>query len=70
MGNCEVVLDELPFGFYMEIEGSIEDILATEKLLGIEHLETESRGYPRLTTKFGTMKGTVMESRFEKTQTA
>ena len=70
LGNTEVVLDELPFGFYMEIEGSIEDILATEKLLGIEHLETESRGYPRLTTKSGRLVGNVFEARFEKTQSA
>ena len=69
LGNTEVVLDELPFGYYMEIEGSIEDILAAEKLLGIEHLENEPRGYPRLTAKFGKQIGTVMEARFEKTQT-
>lgn len=68
LGNTEVVLDELPFGYYMEIEGAIEDILAVEKLLSIEHLENESRGYPRLTAKFGTQIGTVMEARFEKTQ--
>lgn len=68
VGNTEVVLDELPFGYYMEIEGAIEDIIATEKLLGIDHLENESRGYPRLTTKFGKQIGTVMEARFEKTR--
>lgn len=69
LGNTEVVLDELPFGFYMEIEGSIEDIIAAEKLLGIEHLEIEPRGYPRLTTKFGKQVGNIIEARFEKTQT-
>ena len=70
VGNVEVVLDELPFGYYMEIEGTIEDILAVEKLLGAETLETEPRGYPRLTAKFGKMNGTVMEARFEKSQIA
>lgn len=65
-GDVEVVLDELPFGYYMEIEGSIENILAAEKLLGIEDLETESRGYPRLTAKFGTLVEGVYEARFAK----
>jgi len=67
LGNVEVVLDELPFGYYMEIEGAIEDILASEKLLGIEDLETETRGYPRLTLKFGKQVNGVVESRFDKT---
>jgi len=70
LGNVEVVLDELPFGYYMEIEGPIEDIIAAEKLLEIEDLETEARGYPRLTTKFGVQNGTFIESRFEKTKKA
>ena len=48
------------------IEGSIEDILAVEKLLGIEHLENEARGYPRLTAKYGKQIGNVMEARFDK----
>lgn len=66
MDNVEVVLDELPFGYYMEIEGSMEDILAAEKLLGAENLEPESRGYPRLTLKYGKRQGDVVESRFAK----
>jgi adenylate cyclase class 2 len=70
LGNVEVVLDELPFGLYMEIEGPIEDIIEAEKLLGIEDLEPEARGYPRLTAKFGNQVGTVWESRFEKTRSA
>lgn len=70
LGNVEVVLDELPFGYYMEIEGTIEDINAVEKLLGAETLEIEPRGYPRLTSKFGKTNGTVVEARFEKSQPA
>lgn len=70
LGNTEVVLDELPFGYYMEIEGPIEDILEAEKLLEIEDLETEARGYPRLTLKYGTQKGSFTESRFDKTKKA
>ena len=67
LGNVEVVLDELPFGYFMEIEGGIDDILAAEKLLDIEHLETEARGYPRLTLKYGKQVDGVVESRFDKT---
>lgn len=66
LGNVEVVLDELPFGYYMEIEGPMEDITAAEKLLGTQDLFTESRGYPRLTLKYGKLVGEVTESRFAK----
>ncbi|HEX9959828.1 MAG TPA: class IV adenylate cyclase [Pyrinomonadaceae bacterium] len=63
--KVEVVMDVLPFGLYMEIEGSIEDIEEAEKLLGIEDLEPEPRGYPRLTAKLGKQKGNVFEARFD-----
>lgn len=66
LGKVEVVLDELPFGYYMEIEGEVKDILKAEKLLGAADLTSEARGYPRLTLKFGTEKDGVIESRFEK----
>lgn len=68
--NVEVVLDELPFGYYMEIEGEMDDILAVEKLLGAKDLEVEPRGYPRLTLKYGTAVGEIMESRFAKKTSA
>jgi len=67
LGGVEVVLDELPFGYYMEIEGDKEDILKVEKLLGADGLQPEPRGYPRLTQKFGKEnKNGVSEARFEK----
>ncbi|MGI8813560.1 MAG: class IV adenylate cyclase [Pyrinomonadaceae bacterium] len=65
--NVEVMIDELPFGLYMEIEGTAENISKSEKLLGIQDLETETRGYPRLTAKYGKINGDVAESRFERT---
>lgn len=68
--KCEVVLDELPFGQYMEIEGEPEEILKVEKLLGAEELEVETRGYSRLTTKLGKQINSVYESRFERSKTA
>jgi adenylate cyclase class 2 len=64
--NVEVVLDELPFGYFMEIEGSRKDIRAVEKLLGADKFPTEARGYPRLTLKYGKAKNGVMECRFAK----
>lgn len=70
LDNVEVVLDELPFGYYMEIEGAIEDILEAEKTLAIEHLVNETRGYPRLTTKYGKLIDGVHEARFAKETTA
>jgi adenylate cyclase class 2 len=64
--NVEVVLDELPFGFFMEIEGEIENIERAEKLLGVKDLQPETRGYPRLTAKYGSEIDGVFEARFEK----
>src|SRR5215208_6867140 len=48
LGEVEVVLDELPFGLYMEIEGTGEAIEKAERQLGLKDLEYEPRGYPRL----------------------
>jgi len=64
--NVEVVLDELPFGYFMEIEGSMKDIIIVEKQLGANKFEVEPRGYPRLTLKYGKDRNGVMESRFAK----
>src|SRR5688572_30186671 len=36
LGDVEVVLDELPFGLYMEIEGTIDAIDKAETLLGLK----------------------------------
>lgn len=67
--GVEVMIDELPFGLYMEIEGTIDQIAKSEKQLGIEDLEPETRGYPRLTAKYGKLNGDVTEARFERTVT-
>jgi adenylate cyclase class 2 len=67
LGDVEVVLDELPFGLYMEIEGTIEAIEKAEKKLGLKEVEHEPRGYPRLTIKYGKMNGDVAEAKFERT---
>jgi len=62
--SVEIVLDELPFGNYMEIEGSITAIAEAEIMLGIEHFEPEHETYPRLTMRLGTKKDGVIEARF------
>jgi len=66
LGEVEVVLDELPFGLYMEIEGTIEAIEGAEKLLGLKEAEREPRGYPRLTVKYGKDVDGVAEAKFER----
>jgi adenylate cyclase, class 2 len=63
--SVEVVLDELPFGLFMEIEGTITAIKEAEMFLGIEDLETEHETYPRLTLRLGKRNGDVVEARFD-----
>jgi adenylate cyclase class 2 len=60
----EVVLDELPFGQYMEIEGAISGIAEAEMILEIEDFETENETYPSLTKKFGVQNKNLIEARF------
>lgn len=64
--STEVVLDELLFGSFMEIEGAITAIKEAEMLLGIEDFETEHETYPRLTARLGSQNGNVIEARFVK----
>lgn len=66
LDDVEVVMDELPFGLYMEIEGTPESIGAAERKLGLQELEHEPRGYPRLTIKKGEMIDGVAIARFER----
>jgi adenylate cyclase class 2 len=70
LNDVEIVLDELPFGLYMEIEGTHKGIARAERRLGIKRLKPEIRGYPRLTLKYGKMRGSVMEARFKRARAA
>jgi adenylate cyclase class 2 len=65
LDGAEIVLDKLPFGLYMEIEGSVETIKKMEKLLEIENLPAEHETYPQLTAKLGTQNGQTIEARFD-----
>lgn len=64
--NTEVVLDELPFGLYMEIEGKLMDIALVEMILGAEDFVVEPKTYLHLTKKFGEKREQMFESRFPK----
>lgn len=63
--DAEVVIDLLPFGMFMEIEGTVTAIRKAEIILGLEDLEAEHETYPRLTVQFGKNAGGVAEARFE-----
>lgn len=63
--QVEIVLDTLPFGEFMEIEGSLTAIAEAEMFLGAEEFEIVAETYPNLTLRFGTKNGDVYESRFD-----
>jgi len=66
LGKAEIVIDELPFGLFMEIEGPEQDIRDIESKLAIKRLRAEPATYPQLTLKHGTDYDGVIESRFPK----
>jgi adenylate cyclase class 2 len=65
LGKAEILIDELPFGLFMEIEGSETDIRAIERKLGIKGLRAERATYPQLALKHGIKYGNVIEARFD-----
>jgi adenylate cyclase class 2 len=64
LGRAEIVIDELPFGLFMEIEATEKEIARVEALLGIEDLPAVMETYPLLTAKLGKKRGSVIEARF------
>lgn len=64
VAGAEVVLDELPFGLFMEIEGTEDEIVEAERLLGLEDAEAEHAPYPELTARHGKESDGVVEARF------
>jgi adenylate cyclase, class 2 len=63
--EVEVVLDELPFGLFVEVEGDIMAIKEAEMILGMEDLEVEHDTYPRLTARLGKQVEGIIEARFQ-----
>jgi adenylate cyclase class 2 len=66
LGKAEIVIDELPFGLFMEIEGPEQHIRDIESKLAIKRLRAEPATYPQLTAKKGRDRDGVIESRFPK----
>ncbi len=62
--NTEVVIDELSFGLFMEIEGDERAIEAAERELGIDGFPAEHSTYPQLAEKHGRRVGEMIEARF------
>jgi predicted adenylyl cyclase CyaB len=65
VGKAKLVIDELPFGLFMEIEASERDIKRVEKLIDGGKLPAVNETYPSLTANFGkkNRKG-IIEARF------
>jgi adenylate cyclase class 2 len=53
VGKATLVIDELPFGLFMEIEASERDIRRVEKLIDGAKLTAVTETYPSLTAKLG-----------------
>jgi len=65
LAGTEVVIDELPFGLFVEIEGEEADILHAERLVGLEGDEGVHEPYPALTLRHGVERDGVVEARFQ-----
>lgn len=66
IAEAEIVLDELPFGLFMEIEGKESEIEAIEEKLALKDLQPENSTYPQLTLEYGTESGNVIQARFSR----
>lgn len=64
LGKTEIVIDELPFGLFMEIEGDEQGIRDVESKLAIKRLRPEMATYPQLARKHGRDCDGVVEARF------
>jgi adenylate cyclase, class 2 len=65
--GAEVVVDDLPFGQFMEIEASEARIGEVERELAVKGLKAEEATYPSLAVKHGKKRKGLIESRFEPT---
>lgn len=66
VANTLVMVDELPFGLFAEIEGEEDAIKETEQKLELSGVEAEMATYPQLTMQHGERNGTTIEARFKK----
>ena len=63
--DVEIVVDELSFGHFVEIEGEEDAITEVEQILGLADAEPEMETYPALARRYGQQRGDVVEARFE-----
>jgi adenylate cyclase class 2 len=66
LDGAEIVIDELPFGWFAEIEGGRDAILRAERRVGLADADAEQRTYPDLSREHGTLRDGVIEARFGK----
>lgn len=64
VGKAKLVIDELPFGWFMEIEASEKLIRQVEEKIGADKLPAVMETYPSLTAKFGKNRKGIIEARF------
>jgi adenylate cyclase class 2 len=64
LGQTEIVIDVLPFGLFMEIEGRANEIKSVERKLAMKGLRAENATYPQLTAKHGKRYEGLIEARF------
>lgn len=62
--ECTICFDKLPFGYFIELEGSEEIILTLEKHLRLKD-KVETRSYPTMTEMYGELNGGIIETKFE-----
>ena len=56
-GNVEIVIDKLPFGFFLEIEGKRSDITKTVSKLGLKMKNSSTKTYWDLWKEFSRKEG-------------
>lgn len=66
VAGVEVLVDELPFGLFVEIEGAENDINRAEELLQLDGAAGEHASYPELTARHGADINGIIEARFQK----
>ncbi|HYY56620.1 MAG TPA: class IV adenylate cyclase [Pyrinomonadaceae bacterium] len=65
VADAEVVLDELPFGLFLEIEGDEQAIREAERVLELADVEAEMETYPGLARRYGEEREGLIEARFQ-----
>ena len=65
VASVELVIDELPFGWFAEIEGTEQGIAEAEAVLALTGVEAVAETYPELTELYGRRDGDIIAARFD-----